>query len=575
MYNPTDFVPKDLKINNWEDIKVYFDKLGSYPLNSVSDLEQLLIYYSEVLSLYSEQNARAYINMTCQTNNQEYVKIHENFITNITPNIDIFGNKIKEKIAKSEYFSKLPEPRYSSLKKSFNQDLKLFRAENVPLYTELSNLSAKYGQLAGNIAVTIDGKSLTIPQASVNLESPNRENRQKSWNAISEARYSTTNEHDEIFDQMLIARQKIAKNAGFDNFRDYQHQSLHRFDYTVDDVVQFHQSIQEHTLPLRKKITQKHIDKLGLNANDYRPWDTSGKSKSETRLEPFKTSKELLDKTFDIFSKIKTDFGNNLKTMNQSKLFDLESRPGKAPGGYNYGLEVTGMPFIFMNAAGTHRDVITLMHEGGHAMHTFLTNSEPLIQYRQCPSEVAETASMSMELISSDHWNIFYQPKDFIRAKIEHLKGIIDVFSWVAVVDCFQHWVYTNPGHSPQERNQSFDDIFDRFSNNLVNWDGLENFRKTYWQKQLHIFEVPFYYIEYAIAQLGALQIYRNYTKDKDKAIKDYITGLSLGSSQGISEVWSAMNIKFDFSSENLNELMTFANEQIEHLEQELSNLTN
>ena len=363
---------------------------------------------------------------------------------------------------------------------------------------------------------------------------------------------------------MIKLRHKMAKNAGFKNYRDFKHHDLHRFDYTVDDVLTFHESIEKHVLPLVKKISEVQMKSLGLNKGEFYPWDVHGKPENETALKPFENGKELLEKTVSIFSKIKPEFGENLKKMNENDLFDLDARKGKAPGGYNYGLEVTGMPFIFMNAAGTHTDVVTLMHEGGHAMHTFLTNSEPLFQYRNCPSEMAETASMSMELISSGYWSEFYNEEDHKRARREHLERIVGVFPWVAIIDSFQHWVYTNPEHTTEQRDEHFASLMNRFGSGLVNWDNHYDYLKNTWQKQLHVFSVPFYYIEYAIAQIGALQVYKNFVQDNEKGIQSYIDGLKIGSSKPIPEIWDSMNIKFDFSADTIKELMEFVEKEWE-----------
>ncbi|MBF0104325.1 MAG: M3 family oligoendopeptidase [Deltaproteobacteria bacterium] len=567
MYKPGNFIPADLIINNWSDLKPYFDKLEKQNIETTEALEKMILHLSDILSIFAEQSARAYINMTCHTDNPDFVKTHETFATIISPEVEIASNTIQKKLAASPCFANLPAGRYSQLQKSIKRDLELFRKENVPLEAALSKLASQYGQLAGSLTVDLDGKTLTIPEASVFLESSDRERRKQAWLAIVESRFNKKTEHSEIFNQMVKLRHNIALNAGYKNFRDYQHDNLHRFDYTVNDVLKFHESIEKCILPLKIKIAKKHRNKLKLDKADYRPWDETGKPLGQPPLKPFVSAQELLDKTNKIFSKIRPEFGENIKTMEQNNLFDLDTRKAKAPGGYNYGLEVTGMPFIFMNAAGVHRDVITLMHEGGHAMHTFLTHDEPLIQYRHCPSEVAETASMSMELISSTHWDIFYNKQELVHARREHLEDIIGVFAWVATVDCFQHWIYTHPEHTPAERDEAFLKIINRFSTGLVNWEGYEPYRKNLWQRQLHIFEAPFYYIEYAIAQLGALQVYRNYIKEPDAAIQAYIRGLSLGHTKPIAEVWGAMNISFDFSEKTIKDLMDFAQEEIARLD--------
>jgi oligoendopeptidase F len=566
MYQPTDFIPTDVKINSWNDLKPYFDKLVETNPKSVQELESLIIHFSEVVSVYAEQLARAYIKMTCHTENKDYVKRHEMFITDITPQLDHYSNNINKNIVASEFFDQLDSDGYDQFRKLTKRELEMFRKENIELDTHDHKLRSEYEQTAGKLLVQLDGKDIPIPQAQVKLESDNREERKKAWLAVQNCRYKEKQQFDKLIDKMIVVRHQMAKNAGYKNFRDFKHDDLARFDYTVDDVLKFHESIEHHVTPLLSKIVNKHRDRLELPENDFRPWDMAGKPKSEVPLNPFKSGKELLDKTKTIFTKLRPDFGANLEAMEKAELFDLESRPGKAPGGYNYGLEVTGMPFIFMNAAGVHRDVTTLMHEGGHAMHTFLTNNNSLFHYRNPPSEMAETASMSMELLTSSHWNEFYNEKAHKRARREHLEDIISGFPWIATVDSFQHWLYTNPEHSVEERDEHFNNLMDRFGTQSINWEGNEHFRSNAWQKQLHIFSVPFYYIEYAIAQIGALQVYRNYCQDPTGSLAAYVDGLKLGYSKPIPEVWEKMNIRFDFSTDTLKDLMAFVGEKLAEL---------
>ncbi len=567
MYQPSNFIPTDLTINSWDDLKPYFDTLINCDAADSEALSELIVHYSEALSVFHEQNAWSYINMSRETDNQEYLKRHELFATKISPELEKAGNNIEKKIVNHAAFSGLPEERFGQLKKKLRRELELFREENVELSAEISKLSTKYDQLTGGLTVTLDGEEMPMPKASVRLQSSDRSKRKEAWLAMGEKRYAIKDDADKIYSDMLKLRVQTAKNAGYENFRDFAHDRLQRFDYSPQDAVDFQDSIQTYIVPLATKVAESHRDKLGLEADDYRPWDVSGEPVGQQALQPFKTGAELLEHAIKIFGDIHPQFGENLKAMQTANLFDLESRKGKAPGGYNYGLETTGMPFIFMNAAGTHRDVVTMCHEGGHAMHTFLTNDESMIHYRDTPSEMAETASMSMELMTAERWDQFYNKKDHIRARREHLEGIITFFPWCATVDAFQHWVYLNPNHTVEERDDYFDSLNKRFSTGLVNWEGYDHFRRNGWQRQLHIFGMPFYYVEYGIAQLGALQVYRLFKQNPEAALAGYIKGLSLGSSKPLPEVWEAMGIKFDFSADTLKELVQFVQQELEELQ--------
>lgn len=561
MQKPANFIATDLKITAWRDIAPYFAKLLQCEIASSGTLEDFLIHYSQVLSVYQEQNARAYIDMTCHTDREDFIKRHELFVTEIAPEVTKVCHAISEKILNNAFCASLP-PRYGQLKKFLKRELELYREENVSLNAELNLLESHYEQLSGSLLATYQGKKLPLPQVSVKLESVRREERKEAWCAIQKARMAAKEKHDEIFDRMIALRHRVALNAGYKNFRDYKHAELERFDYTVDDVLMLHESIREHVLPLQQKMTLAQIERLGLKKTDFRPWDVAGKAEHECPLKPFTHSEELLAKTVDIFSVLREEFGHNLKRMRQNQLFDLEARANKAPGGYNFGLEVTGMPFIFMNAVGSHQDVITLTHEGGHAMHTFLTHDEPLVQYRHCPAETSEVASMAMELMASTSWQKFYRAEDCKRARREHLERIVSTFPWVAIVDGLQSWVYTHPNHSHEERDRECATLMDRFGTGLVNWQGYKNEYKNTWQKQHHIFSVPFYYVEYAIAQLGALQVYQNFVRDREDGLQKYINGLKLGCSRPLPEVWQTLGIQFDFSAQTIKRLMDFVEEE-------------
>ncbi len=563
------FIPGDLEINDWTDVKPYFQHLEAAEPKDAAALAALIQQYSDVLSVFHENNAWAYINMTRETDNEEAVKRHELFATIIAPAVDQAANRVEKKIFQHPAFQSLDKQRYEMLQRRLQREIEIYRAENVDLQAEVAKYSTQYDQLMGGLTVSLDGEEMPLPKAGTRLLSSDRSLRREAWLAIQETRYAVKTDADRIFNEMLQRRNRIGLNAGYENYRDYQHDALHRFDYTPADALAFQDSIAEFVVPLAKDIQLRQRERLGLEADDFRPWDTEGAPPQQQPLEPFEKGDELLEKTIRIFKRLRPAFGDNLIAMRENGLFDLDSRKGKAPGGYNYGLEVTGMPFIFMNAAGTHRNVVTMCHEGGHAMHTFLTHGEPLIQYRDTPAEMAETASMSMELLTSSGWEEFYGPEDLRRARREHLEGIIKFFPWCATVDAFQHWIYLHPQHDFQKRDSAFLEISERFESGLINWEGYEHFQRNGWQRQLHIFGVPFYYVEYGIAQLGALQVYRNFRKDPENALEAYCHGLSLGASRPMPEIWESMGIHFDFSATTIQELMTFVQAELNALNTE------
>ena len=285
------------------------------------------------------------------------------------------------------------------------------------------------------------------------------------------------------------------------------------------------------------------------------------------QLTPFTTSEELINKSIECFKQLRPFFGECLQQMNAMKHLDLESRKGKAPGGYNCPLAESGAPFIFMNAAGQMHDVTTMVHEGGHAVQSFLTHSLELNAFKEYPMEIAEVASMAMELFSMEHWEVFFDNKeDLQRAKEHQLERTITIFPWIAIIDKFQHWVYENPNHSVDVRNNKWMEILKKFSDNVIDYSGLEKYRENAWQQQLHLFEVPFYYIEYGIAQLGAIGIWMQFKKNKQQAIDNYMNALSFGGTKTLPQLYEAAGLKFDFSPENIKTLMDFVAEEMEKI---------
>ena len=338
-----------------------------------------------------------------------------------------------------------------------------------------------------------------------------------------------------------------------------------RFDYTKESCFEFHNAVEKHIVPLVKKIQQKKLSKMGKTI--FSPWDTAVNAEGKAPLKPFQSGQEMLDGTIAVFEKINPEFAGFLKTMEEMKHLDLESKPGKAPGGYNYPLYETGAPFIFMNAVGSQGDLSTMIHEGGHAVHSFLTHGLELTAFKSFPSEIAELASMSMELLSMDYWEEFYNETDDLkRAKKEQLQGTITILPWIAQIDAFQHWVYENHNHTAEERTKFWMELNERFGTGLVDWTGYEETLSSSWQRQMHLFEVPFYYIEYGIAQLGAIGVWKNSRNDFKQSVADYRTALSLGYTKSMPEVYRKAGVDFKFSSDHICMLADFVAEELEKL---------
>jgi oligoendopeptidase F len=555
------FLPDKIKVTSWETIEPYFTQLLNREMQTVAELEDWLKDKSELDAFLSEDLAWRYVRMTCDTENKELEQAYLFFVTEVEPKISPLSDKLNRKLFDHPCFGQLDEQTYFVYLRGVKKDIELFREANVPLFAQIATESQKYGSIIGSMSVEIDGKELTLQQAANFLKSPDRAKRENAFQKINEKRMTHNEELDHLFDTLLTLRHRVAVNAGFENFRDYMFAAMGRFDYTPEDCFNFHEAIQLEVMPLVKQFTAQRKQELG---HDLRPWDMDVDTQNREALEPFTSGKDLLDKTVKCFRKVDDYFAWCIETMDNMERLDLESRKGKAPGGYNYPMAETGVPFIFMNAASSTRDVETMVHEGGHAVHSFLSKDLPLAAFKNFPSEVAELASMSMELISYDGQDEFYPNKeDFNRAKEEHLEGIIKILPWIATIDKFQHWIYTHPTHTSAERRDYWAELSKEFGTGMVDWSGYELAQSYTWQKQLHLYEVPFYYIEYGMAQLGALAVWRNYLADKTKAVQQYKQALSLGYTKTIGEIYKTAGIEFNFSSSYIKELMLFVKSQL------------
>ncbi len=560
------FLPEDFKVTDWEGLKPYFDQLLNTNITSAAELKQWFHQMSELEAVVSEDMAWRYIKMTCDTSDKSLSDSYEYFVREIQPHIAPYSDKLNKKALASPFTDALKkEEGFGIMIREMEKDVKIFRVENIPLETEISSLSQKFGSISGAMSVDYEGQELTLQQAAVKLQSTDRKLREEIYHKISNRRLEDKDALDDLFNQLIQLRTELAQNAGFKNFRDYMFTAMGRFDYEPNDCFEFHQSVKSEVVPLLDDIAKERKAKLGVDT--LSPWDKAVDISGKEALTPFKGAKDLTEKTIKCFSQLDPFLGDCLKKMDEMGHLDLESRKGKSPGGYNYPLSETGVPFIFMNATSTLRDMVTLLHEGGHAVHSFLMNDLELNDFKNTPSEIAELASMSMELITLDYWNIFFDnEEDLKRAKKEHLEQIIETLPWVATIDKYQHWIYENPGHTVEERTEKWNQIFDDFSDTITDWSGLEMNKSKMWQKQLHLFEVPFYYIEYGMAQLGAIAVWRNYKKDPKAGLASYMNALKLGYTQSIPEIYEAANIKFDFSTENIKTLMRFVKEELDKI---------
>lgn len=543
------FLPKDFQLKDWETIEPYVIQLRDRNISNVAELEQWLKDLSELEAFISEDACWRQVRMTCDTENKELEEAFNFFFIEIQPKLQPYADLLNRKLVDCPFVKELNQEKYFTYLRSVKKSIDLFREANIPLQSEMSVLQQQYGSIAGKMTIEQDGEEYTLQQAAKFLESEDRNVRETVYKKIAERRLLDKDALNELYSKLIEKRHQIGLNAGFANYRDYKFAEMGRFDYTPSSCFQFHEAVSKEVMPLVDSIYESQRKRLGLNV--MRPWDTEAEPAGIFPLRPFTDGNDLLNKSIACLDQLDPFFGDCLRKMKELNHLDLDSRKGKAPGGYNMPLAESGAPFIFMNAASQMSDLTTMVHEGGHAIHSFLAHELELTGFKEYPTEMAEVASMSMELFTMDHWHMFFDNEEEMkRAKRHQLERVITIFPWIATIDKFQHWVYENPGHSLEERKENWYRILNEFSTKAIDYSGLENFRQYNWQRQLHLFEVPFYYIEYGIAQLGAIGMWKQYRENPKQALQNYMYALSLGGTKTLPELYRAAGIDFDFSPE-------------------------
>ncbi len=557
---PRRFVPVDADMGDWSQVEPLFDRLEARPIDGVAELEQWLLDVSELNACLSQESSRRYVAMTGHTDDPALEKAWLDFIENIEPKWKERNNRLDRRYVSMPQRTALDPARYLVYDRNTAVGVEIFRDENVPLQTEDARLDQRYQKICGAMTVNYEGREQTLQQMARYLQEPDRRIRREAWELISARRLADREPIEEIFDAMLDLRTRIAAAAGLPDFRDYQFKAYRRFDYTPADCFTFHRTIERLVVPAFRGLQRERSALLGVEP--LRPWDLAVDPRNRPPLRPFEGARQLSEGCSAIFHRIDPELGAQFDAMVAAGWLDLESRKGKAPGGYQATFDEDRHPFIFMNAVGVHRDVETLLHEGGHAFHALACRDEPLLAYRHCGMEMAEVASMGMELLASDHLDVFYSGEDLVRARREQLEGILSTFCWVAVIDAFQHWLYEHPGHTRQQRAACWMDLLGRFGG-IEDYSGHEMARQYAWQRQLHLFGVPLYYIEYAIAQVGALQLWARARRDKVRALRDYRRALALGGSKPLPQLWEAAGLRFDFSEQTVGPLIEMVLEEL------------
>ncbi|MEK4498497.1 MULTISPECIES: M3 family oligoendopeptidase [Bacillus] len=556
-----------IDISNVLQLEKTLSTLLNEVISSKLDLENWLKEQSKVIWEIEEQLRSHYIAFQCNTDDEEIKDTFEYDQQFVKPLLKRYQHLLDNKYLKSPFRMELDSNVYGLLDAKIKNAQKLFCEENIELEIKEDKLVTEYFEITGGLSGIWDGEEKTITELQSYLQDSNRDTRKKAKTIISEQFLSVEKELQNILNQLIEIRHQKANNIQLENYRDYMFKKYERFDYSAKDCYELAESIRKYVVPLKDKILLEKKEKLQVDA--LRPWDVSAVTPDQKVLKPIATENDLIEKSTHIFNKLDVEFSTLLNRMYKHDCLDLTSRKGKAAGGFCEYLPASQLSFIFMNLNYTQDDIITFIHEMGHSIHNELIKPLKLRQYIEIPAETAELASMTMELFSLNYWDTFYtDKKDLKQAKINFFKDVISYLPVMLIVDQFQHWLYENPTHTSEERNEKYLQLQKHYQSNVIHIDGYENWIATSWLPVLHIFEVPFYYIEYAIAQLGALQMYKQYKEDPKQALENYKKALSLGSSQSIKEVYDVAGIRFDFSGETIKELMLFVEKELELLEQ-------
>lgn len=562
------YVPEQLDCSDWSQIEPLFQGLLERELDSPEATQQWLQDASETSAVVREYAARRNIDYACHNDDEAIEKAYMHYVENIAPKLQPVYFELQKKLIESPFHESLDSQTYGVMLRQWRQGVELFREDNIPLGVEVTKLNAEYDKLIGAMTVEYDGKVQTLQQLARYQESTDREVREKTWTLSVNRRLEDREKIDGIYDQMLKLRSQIAANADCDGFRTYLFKDMCRFDYTPEDCLEFGNSVESLVVPLLAKQHEARREAMGLDT--LKPWDLAVDVAGRDPLQPFYKDnvEDLVNKCNTVFGLISPELQDVFSKLQFGRNLDLESRQGKRAGGFQSSLPESGEPFIFMNAAGLQRDVETLLHEGGHAFHyVWSHDAQPLTFLHGAPLEFCEVASMGMELLAMDHFEVFYgdkEPAD--RARKRMLEDIVKVLCWIATIDGFQHWIYTHPGHSVEERTQAWLEYENRFGGGVIDHTGFEDAHAAMWQRQLHLFHVPFYYIEYGIAQLGALQLWLNYREDPEQTLQQYRQALSLGDTQPLPKLYEAAGLRFDFSADTIGPL-------IDAVEAELANM--
>lgn len=566
-YQPTAFprqwLPVETTLETWAEIEPWYRKLEAWQIQSPADLAAWMKAKDELDAAVGQVGNKRYVGMTLKTDDPAREEAHLAFVRDIEPHLKPIAQNLRNKYLESPFRKELPAEQYRLMDRALENRKSLYREANIARETQVSELTQQYQKIVGAMTVPWRGSEKTPAQMAPVLEETDRAVRAEAWLIVALRRLQEKERFDDLFDALHKLRLEIGREAGFNSFTDYSYKNRERFDYGVPEALEFQNAVAEFVVPLAREIQNRRKSQLGIET--LRPWDLSVDTKNRPGLRPFAEEAKLASGVGEILEKIDPDLNAQFQFMRRESLLDLANRKGKAPGGYQTTFEEDRVPFIFMNAVGMDGDLRTLLHECGHAFHALACRDREPAAYRESPMEFCEVASMSMELLGAKELDAFYSPDDANRSYRQLLEGIVLILPWIAQVDAFQHAIYSQDTPCRDQRRKDWKELTARFGGD-IDWSGLEVVRDHSWHRQLHIFLYPFYYIEYGIAQLGALQVWKAFRAEPAKAVGAYKHALSLGGSKTLPELFSAAGAKFDFTADTIRPLMDLIGEELSRI---------
>lgn len=550
---PRRFLPSDLDAGDLRRIVPLFEALRERRLDDLTAVRSWLCDESELLSCIEGEKARRYVAKTRATADEAARAAYLRMEQEVMPKVKELSDALDRHFLASPALSATIPDDLAMVVRRRRTQCALFRPQNTDLQRQEAELQTQQQALMGGITVEFEGRTLTLQQLAPSFEQRDRDLRERAWRVAARARQERWAQQESLYDRLVTLRTEMARNAGFTTYTPFRFLELGRYDYDQTTCRQLHDAIAECVVPAVRALDRDRARLLGLGS--LRPWDLEVDPDGRPPLRPFTSEAELVGLCRRLLAAVDPEFASWLDELQRRGLLDLLSRPGKAPGGYQYQFEDERVPFVFANGVGLHADVQTLLHECGHAVHSLLCRDLDLLALRDYPIEIAETASMSMELMGLEHLGRVYGAEDAARVRRRHLQKVLRTLTWIAAIDAFQHWVYATPAHDHELRRTAWLDIWRRFGDS-TDWNGIEPFRAMSWIRQDHLFSHPFYYIEYGIAQLGALQVWRQYRNDPKRAVANYRRALQLGGSRPLPELFAAMEVRFDLSAKMLQELV-------------------